>query len=29
VVGWFTPDYLPLAEKLAANLTEHGANHTR
>lgn len=25
VVGWFTPDYRPLAEKLAANLDEHGA----
>jgi hypothetical protein len=25
VIGWFTPDYRPLAEKLAANLTAHGA----
>jgi hypothetical protein len=25
VVGWFTPDYRPLAEAFAANLTEHGA----
>jgi hypothetical protein len=25
VVGWFTPDYRPLAERLAANLTAHGA----
>lgn len=24
VTGWFTPDYRPLAEKFAANLTEHG-----
>lgn len=24
VTGWFTPGYRPLAEKFAANLTEHG-----
>jgi hypothetical protein len=24
-IGWFTPDYRPLAEKLAASLREHGA----
>src|SRR5262245_16514772 len=24
-VGWFTPDYRPLAERFAANLSEHGA----
>jgi hypothetical protein len=24
-IGWFTPDYRPLAEKFAANLVEHGA----
>jgi hypothetical protein len=23
-IGWFTPDYRPLAEKCAANLAEHG-----
>lgn len=27
VVGWFTPDYRPLAEKFAANLNEHGIPH--
>lgn len=26
VIGWFTPDYRPLANKLAANLAEHGAH---
>lgn len=26
-VGWFTPDYRALAEKFAANLTEHGIPH--
>lgn len=25
VAGWFTPNYRPLAEAFAANLTEHGA----
>jgi hypothetical protein len=25
VVGWFTPDYRPLAEKFAANLSQHNA----
>jgi hypothetical protein len=25
VAGWFTPDYRPLAEAFAADLTEHGA----
>jgi hypothetical protein len=25
VTGWFTPNYRPLAEKLAANLAQHGA----
>ena len=25
VIGWFTPDYRPLAEAFAANLAEHGA----
>jgi hypothetical protein len=25
VTGWFTPDYRPLAEKLSANLAQHGA----
>jgi hypothetical protein len=25
VIGWFTPDYRPLAEAFAANLSEHGA----
>lgn len=25
VVGWFTPDYRPLAETIAADLIEHGA----
>ena len=25
VVGWFTPNYRPLAERFAANLAEHGA----
>lgn len=25
VTGWFTPNYRPLAEKFAANLTQHGA----
>jgi hypothetical protein len=25
VIGWFTPDYRPLAERFAANLAEHGA----
>jgi hypothetical protein len=25
VIGWFTPDYRPLAEKFSANLAEHGA----
>jgi hypothetical protein len=24
-IGWFTPDYRPLAERFAANLAEHGA----
>ena len=24
VIGWFTPDYRPLAESFSANLTEHG-----
>jgi hypothetical protein len=27
VIGWFTPDYRPLAERFAANLAEHGAPH--
>ena len=27
VTGWFTPDYRPLAEKLAAGLATHGATH--
>lgn len=27
VTGWFTPDYRPIAEKLAASLTEHNAPH--
>jgi hypothetical protein len=25
VIGWFTPDYRPLAEEFAANLAKHGA----
>lgn len=25
VVGWFTPDYRPVAERFAANLRQHGA----
>jgi hypothetical protein len=25
VIGWFTPDYRPVAEKLAASLIAHGA----
>jgi hypothetical protein len=24
VIGWFTPDYRPLAERFAANIAEHG-----
>jgi hypothetical protein len=27
VIGWFTPDYRPLAKRFAANLAEHGAPH--
>lgn len=27
VAGWFTPDYRPLAEAFAVNLSEHGAPH--
>lgn len=26
VIGWFTPDYRPLAEKFASNLKQHGAH---
>ncbi len=25
VIGWFTPDYRPIAEKFAANLADHGS----
>lgn len=27
VIGWYTPDYEPLAEKFAANLREHNIPH--
>lgn len=27
VIGWFTPDYRPLAEAYAANLAQHGVPH--